>query len=129
MKHFNFNYFRWANNSIRTYDWRWSHINPKTNRTYGEDDHRMNSKYKGYSLGLKAMAFVPSLLCFCVFGYLLWLFGKEENGDEALLRRYRCDVRKERQRKRVRRKRRRAERSKRKTENTVRDRLPLVGAM
>lgn len=102
---------------MMTYNWRWHHINPKTNRTYGLEDHRMNSKYKGYTLGLKGLAFVPSLLTFCVFGYLLWLFGKEENGDEVLLRKYRCDVRRERQLRRMKRRKRRAERIQKVTQN------------
>ncbi|EDO31899.1 predicted protein, partial [Nematostella vectensis] len=80
-------YLRWANDSMKTYEWRWNHVNPKTNRTYGSDDHKMNTRYHGYTLGLKSMAFVPSLLAFCLFGYLVWLFGREESGDEALIRR------------------------------------------
>lgn len=107
---------------MMTYDWRWNHINPKTNRTYGLEDHRMNSKYKGYTLGLKSLAFVPSLLAFCIFGYLLWLFGKEENGDEVLLRKYRCDTRRERQLRRLKRKRRRAERQKQKVTQNINSR-------
>lgn len=66
----------------------------------------MNAKYKGYSLTLKSIAFVPSILAFCVFGYLLWLFGLEENPDEVLVRRYRRDVRHHRQMKRLRKKKR-----------------------
>ena len=40
-------FLRWANSSMMTYEWRWGHVNPKTNMTYGIDDHRMNAKYKG----------------------------------------------------------------------------------
>ena len=99
-------FLRWGNKTLMTYEWRWSHVNPKTNRTYGLEDVRMNSKYKGYSLTLKGIAFVPSIVAFCVFGYLVWLFGSEENPDEVLVRRYRRDIRYHRQMKRLRKKKR-----------------------
>ena len=70
----------------------------------------MNAKYKGYSLTLKSIAFVPSILAFCIFGYLLWIFGLEENPDEVLVHRYRRDVRYHRQMKRLRKKKRMEER-------------------
>lgn len=70
----------------------------------------MNAKYNGYSLTLKSIAFVPSILAFCIFGYLLWLFGLEENPDEVLVHRYRRDVRHHRQMKRLRKKKRMEER-------------------
>ena len=103
-------FLRWGNRTLMTYEWRWNHINPKTNRTYGLEDVRMNSKYKGYSLTLKCIAFVPSIAAFCIFGYLLWLFGLEENPDEALVHKYRRDIRRHRQMKRLRKKKRLEER-------------------
>lgn len=103
-------FLRWGNRSLLSYEWRWNHINPKTNVTYGLEDLRMNAKYKGYSLTLKGIAFVPSIFAFCVFGYLLYLFGLEENPDEGLVRRYRRDIRHQRQIKRLRKKSRREER-------------------
>ena len=103
-------FLRWGNRTLMTYEWRWNHINPKTNRTYGLEDLRMNAKYKGYSLTLKSIAFVPSILAFCVFGYLLWLFGLEENPDEVLVRKYRRNVRHHRQMKRLRKVKRMEER-------------------
>ena len=96
-------FLRWGNESLMTYEYRWNHINPKTNRLYGLEDVRMNSKYKGYSLTLKGIAFFPSIFAFCVFGYLVWLFGLEENPDEVLVRRYRKDIRRRRQMKRLKR--------------------------
>ena len=109
-------FLRWGNRTLMTYEWRWNHINPKTNRTYGLEDLQMNAKYKGYSLTLKSIAFVPSILAFCVFGYLLWLFGLEENPDEVLVRRYRRNVRRHRQMKRLRKKKRMEERKNREME-------------
>ena len=97
-------FLRWGNRSLMTHEYRWNHINPKTNRTYGFEDVRMNSKYKGYSLTLKGIAFFPSIFAFCVFGYLVWLFGLEENPDEVLVRRYRRDIRRQRHLKRIKRK-------------------------
>ena len=44
-----------------------------------------------------------------MFGYLLWLFGQQENPDEALVRRYRRDVRRRRQMKRLERERKEAD--------------------
>ena len=105
-------FLRWGSRTLMTYEWRWNHINPKTNKTYGLEDVRMNSKYKGYSLTLKGIAFFPSIFAFCVFGYLVWLFGQEENPDEVLVRRYRRDIRLHRQMKRLRKKQRLEERTK-----------------
>lgn len=65
-----------ANKTTLSHDWRWSHINPMTNRTYGEDDLKMNSKYLNYSLAVKGMAFIPSIAAFIVFGLLVWFYGR-----------------------------------------------------
>ncbi|CAB4015441.1 transmembrane 117-like, partial [Paramuricea clavata] len=65
-----------ANKTTLSHEWRWNHTNPMTNRTYGEDDLRMNSKYLGYSLGVKGLAFVPSIVAFIVFGLLVWFYGR-----------------------------------------------------
>ncbi len=67
-----------ANKTTLSYDWRWSHNNTMTNRTYGEDDMKMNSKYLAYSLGVKGLAFVPSIAAFIVFGLLVWFYGRVE---------------------------------------------------
>lgn len=65
-----------ANKTTLSYDWRWGNINPNTNRSYGLDDLRMNTKYLGYSLGVKSMAFIPSIVAFIVFGLLIWFYGR-----------------------------------------------------
>ena len=67
-----------ANKSTLSYEWRWNHINPITNKTYGEEDMKMNSKYLNYSLGLKGLAFIPSIVAFIVFGLLVWFYGRDE---------------------------------------------------
>lgn len=70
------------------YEWCWNYINLKINRIYGFEDLCMNVKYKGYFLMLKSIVFVLLIFVFCVFGYLLWFFGLEENLDEVLVCRY-----------------------------------------
>ena len=67
-----------ANATVDTlsYAWRWTHVNPLTNRTYGSEDQKMNSRYIGYPLSAKGTAFIPSLLVFTMFGMLVKYFSK-----------------------------------------------------
>ena len=67
-----------ANKTTLSHEWRCKHTNPMTNKSYCEGDMKMNSKYLGYSLGLKGLAFVPSIVAFIVFGLLLWFYGRVE---------------------------------------------------
>ena len=71
-------FVRQANKTTLSHDWRWRNIDPATNRSYGESDFRMNSKYLGYSLGVKSLAFVPTIVAFIVFGLLVWFYGREK---------------------------------------------------
>lgn len=64
------------NETYITYDFRNSTINPNTGRAYIADDTHMNTKYLGYSLSIKGIAFIPSLAAFVVFGVLIWMFGR-----------------------------------------------------
>lgn len=121
-------FLRWGNRSLLSYEYRWNHLNPKTNITYGLEDLRMNAKYKGYSLTLKGIAFVPSIFAFCVFGYLLYLFGLEENHDEVLVSRYRQNVRRQRQIRRLRKRSRKEARISMDREATGKYRGDLVSA-
>ncbi|EDO31897.1 predicted protein, partial [Nematostella vectensis] len=69
----------WLRNATRetlSYAWRWNHTNPLTNVTYGLADHRMNSRYHGYPLSVKGIAFGPSIAAFVAFGYLAKRFSK-----------------------------------------------------
>lgn len=50
--------------------------NPETNRSYTETDMLMNSRYLGYPMNVKGMAFVPSLLAFVMFGMLTYVYGR-----------------------------------------------------
>ena len=59
-----------------SYAWRWTHVNPLTNKTYGSEDQKMNSRYIGYPLSAKGTAFIPSLLAFTMFGILVKYFSK-----------------------------------------------------
>ncbi|ELU08141.1 hypothetical protein CAPTEDRAFT_130530 [Capitella teleta] len=64
------------------YEWRSTNINPVTNLTYFEGDMMMNSRYVGYSLALKSIAFVPCLLSFLCFGIMVWYFGRWKPTDK-----------------------------------------------
>lgn len=75
----NTTWVKYANKTTLSYEWRWNNINPMTNRTFGEDDKRMNSKYFNYSLALKGMAFIPSVSAFIIFGVLILLYGREKS--------------------------------------------------
>lgn len=67
----------YMNATIFSYDWRNKTIDPLTNRTFLSSDKRSNSRYRGYSLVSKGMAFIPSILTFLIFGALIHYFGKK----------------------------------------------------
>ncbi|XP_052798505.1 transmembrane protein 117-like isoform X2 [Mya arenaria] len=64
------------NESQITFEYRSTNINPETNKTYVETDTHMNTKYLYTALGLKCLAFIPSVVAFIVFGILIWQFGR-----------------------------------------------------
>lgn len=64
------------NRTYLTYEFRSNTTNPNSNVTYFETDHLMNSRWLGFSLPVKAMAFIPTLLSFLCFGILIWYFGR-----------------------------------------------------
>ncbi|XP_053384334.1 transmembrane protein 117-like isoform X2 [Mercenaria mercenaria] len=59
-----------------TYSFRNSTINNKTGKPYIDGDTHMNTKYLDISIGIKGIAFVPSIAAFIVFGVLIWNFGR-----------------------------------------------------
>ena len=65
-----------ATKETLSYAWRWTNVNPVTNKTYGLEDHKMNSRYIGVPLSVKGTAFIPSLLAFALFGILIKYFSK-----------------------------------------------------
>ncbi|XP_035825513.1 transmembrane protein 117 [Aplysia californica] len=65
-----------ANESILTFDYRNVTINPDTGQRYILGDTMMNARYNGYSMGLKGMAFVPSIAVFLLFGIFVWIYGR-----------------------------------------------------
>lgn len=67
----------YMNTTIYSYAWRNSTINPITNATYISADHRTNSRYRGYALAWRGLAFIPSLIVFIMFGVLIYIFGRE----------------------------------------------------
>ena len=66
------------NTTTLSYNWRWTHINPRTNATFGSEDLLMNSRFRKYSLGVKSVAFLPSLGIIIAFGLLIWIFGRDK---------------------------------------------------
>ena len=65
-----------ATRETLSYAWRWSHVNPLTNKTYGLEDQKMNSRYIGVPLSVKGTAFIPSLFVFAMFGILVKYFSQ-----------------------------------------------------
>ncbi|XP_021353314.1 transmembrane protein 117-like isoform X2 [Mizuhopecten yessoensis] len=64
------------NESMLTWSYRNQTINPLTNATYLQGDMVVSTRYYGYSLALKGLAFVPALVAFIVFGVTIWMFGR-----------------------------------------------------
>lgn len=64
------------NETLLSFNYRNSTINPLTNQTYISGDTVMNSRYKEYGLGVKAIAFIPSIAAFITFGVLIFIFGR-----------------------------------------------------
>lgn len=65
-----------GNRTLWTLQYRQGHLNPLTNRSLADDDIMMNSRYLGYPLSVKGLAFLPSLLGFAMFGALTYLYGR-----------------------------------------------------
>ncbi|KAH9374364.1 hypothetical protein HPB48_013406 [Haemaphysalis longicornis] len=65
-----------GNRTLWTLQYRQSELNPATNRSLAEDDIMMNSRYLGYPLSVKGLAFLPSLLGFAMFGALTYMYGR-----------------------------------------------------
>lgn len=74
-----------ANETVLSYEWRSSNINPATNQSYATNDPRMNSKYLEFPLALKGIAFIPSIAAFLTFGCLIWRYGREKFVVEEIL--------------------------------------------
>lgn len=66
-----------ANKTMISWEWRNTHMTP-FNQSFTSIDPKMNSKYLGFSLGVKAIAFIPSIATFMTFGLLIWFYGREE---------------------------------------------------
>ena len=64
------------NETMTTFEYRNSTINPNTNLTYVSTDTHMNSRYYRFHTGVKGIAFIPSLCMFITFGVLVWMFGR-----------------------------------------------------
>ncbi|XP_049268716.1 transmembrane protein 117 isoform X1 [Rhipicephalus sanguineus] len=65
-----------GNRTLWTLEYRLNQLNPATNRSLAEEDILMNSRYLGYPLSVKGLAFLPSLLGFAMFGVLTYLYGR-----------------------------------------------------
>jgi len=74
-----------ANETTLSYAWRSKTIIPATNESFATTDPGMNSKYLEFALGLKGIAFIPSIVAFLTFGCLIWCYGREEFVVEKVL--------------------------------------------
>lgn len=68
---------RYKNETVYSYDWRISNIDPSTNQTYLAADFKTNSRFRGQPLSVRALAFIPSILALIMFGTLIYVFGRE----------------------------------------------------
>ena len=64
------------NETILSFLFRNSTIDPHTGLRYIESDSMMNARYNGYSTALKGLAFIPSISVFLLFGILVWIYGR-----------------------------------------------------
>ncbi|XP_078075859.1 transmembrane protein 117 isoform X1 [Mustelus asterias] len=69
------------NKSSLNWEWRSTNINPLTNRTYAQDDLFLHSRFIGARLGVKCLAFIPSILAFILFGFFIWFFGRFQKSE------------------------------------------------
>ncbi|KAK3734219.1 hypothetical protein QZH41_003212 [Actinostola sp. cb2023] len=74
----------WLKNATRemlTYEWRFNNTD-WANITYGPHDQRTNSKYIGFPLSLKGIAFGPSIAAFVLFGFLAKKFARDDDKEK-----------------------------------------------
>lgn len=64
------------NETLLTFAWRSNNTNPQTNATYLQEDGVMNSQFLDIHLAIKAIAFIPSIAGFIIFGVLIYLYGR-----------------------------------------------------
>lgn len=67
----------YKNETVFSYAWRNSAIDNITGQTYLMADTRSNSRYRGKPFAYKALAFIPSVLVLLMFGFLIYIFGRE----------------------------------------------------
>ena len=63
------------NPELWTYTAR-SIADPKTGLPFMEEDLYMHSRFLGYSMGIKSMAFIPCIIGFVVFFILIAVYGR-----------------------------------------------------
>ena len=56
-----------------------SQINPDNHLPYINEDMSMHSRYLGYSMWIKSMAFIPSIVGFVIFFTLIAVYGRMED--------------------------------------------------
>ena len=65
-----------GNETIISYEYRNTTINPVTGKLYILNDSMMNARYNGYSMAFKALAFVPCITIFICFGVFIAKYGR-----------------------------------------------------
>lgn len=71
------------NRTKLSWEWRFNHANPLTNKTYEEGDMFLHSRFTGAS-DVKCLAFVPSLIAFVWFGFFIWFFGQFLKKEQSM---------------------------------------------
>ncbi|XP_072408068.1 transmembrane protein 117 isoform X2 [Chiloscyllium punctatum] len=69
------------NKTTLNWEWRSTNTDPLTNRTYAQSDLLLHSRYIGARLGIKCLAFIPSILAFILFGFFIWFFGRFQKSE------------------------------------------------
>ncbi|XP_048404338.1 transmembrane protein 117 isoform X2 [Stegostoma tigrinum] len=69
------------NKTTLNWEWRSTNIDPLTNGTYAQSDLLLHSRYIGARLGIKCLAFIPSILAFILFGFFIWFFGRFQKSE------------------------------------------------
>uniref|UniRef100_A0A4W3JXE2 Transmembrane protein 117 n=1 Tax=Callorhinchus milii TaxID=7868 RepID=A0A4W3JXE2_CALMI len=70
------------NKTTLSWEWRSTNISPLTNKTYTHGDLFLYSRFVGANLGVKCLAFVPSILAFILFGFFICFFGRFQKNEQ-----------------------------------------------
>lgn len=67
----------YQNETVFSYAWRTTNIDPLTNQMFVLADTSSNSRFRGKPLWMRGLAFIPSVCVLIMFGVLIIIFGRE----------------------------------------------------